>query len=204
MMSTRNQPARRTSPDARRGIALPALAAACAVLVLSGCTSLGERSIGADSLRPVAKITPPSDQVARWTMKGSGDISYECRQRGGSVSAFEWVTGSVQMTLKSSVGETVGRVYEGPTWEFADGSKVVAEKTLGGVNSLNTDSLYEALFKVTQGGGSGVMSGIDYVQRLNPQGGEPPKSSSCRQADNGRVERVPFTADYVFFTKRTP
>ena len=50
----------------------------------------------------------------------------------------------------------------------------------------------------TAAGGAGRLAGITSVQRIHTRGGTTP-ARICDESVLGRTERVPYTADYVFF-----
>ena len=54
------------------------------------------------------------------------------------------------------------------------------------------------LVKAEPATGSGAMSGISYIQRLNTQGGMAPKTA-CTSGTQGARQQVAYQADYVFY-----
>ena len=46
--------------------------------------------------------------------------------------------------------------------------------------------------------GSGAMTGVSYIQRLNTQGGVAP-ATACDAAGKGQRQVVAYQADYVFY-----
>ena len=55
-----------------------------------------------------------------------------------------------------------------------------------------------ALMKAVSDPGSGVFNGVKYIQRLKPEGGMP-NSSGCTASEVGKLLKVPFSAEYVFW-----
>ena len=43
-----------------------------------------------------------------------------------------------------------------------------------------------------------VFNGVKYIQRLKPEGGMP-NSSGCTPSEAGKLLKVPFSAEYVFW-----
>ena len=52
----------------------------------------------------------------------------------------------------------------------------------------------------TRSFGKGALDGVTHVQRVNTNGGMPP--TSCDSAQAGRVLRVDFTSDFLFYRPR--
>ena len=55
-----------------------------------------------------------------------------------------------------------------------------------------------ALMKAVSDPGTGVFNGVKYIQRLKPEGGMP-NSSGCTPSEAGKLLKVPFSAEYVFW-----
>ena len=93
-------------------------------------------------------------------------------------------------------GKTVGRHYAGPFWEMADGSAIKA-KAIANAPGASADDIPLLKLEVVASQGKGELSGITTIQRLNTKGGK--ASGTCATA--GAFLSVPYTADYVFFSK---
>src|ERR1700740_1609683 len=68
-------------------------------------------------------------------------------------------------------GKTVGRHYAGPNWELSDGSAVVGKVTGNAPGAAPNDIAWLKLSVVSQRG-SGVLTGVTTVQRVNTKGGK--------------------------------
>lgn len=79
-------------------------------------------------MTPQAVQLPAGHVVALETV-GAGDITYECREKSGSMGEHEWVLVGPSAALTDRQGRTVGR-YSGPpaTWTAVDGSAVSGTK----------------------------------------------------------------------------
>ena len=78
-----------------------------------------------------------------------------------------------------------------------DGSAVVGKK-VAQADAPQTDAVPWLLLAATSTTGSGVFTGVTYVQRIATTGGKAP-ATGCG-ADNVDAEtRVPYTADYYFY-----
>jgi hypothetical protein len=108
-----------------------------------------------------------------------------------------WVFLAPEATLYADAGHhgQVGIHYGGPTWESNSGSKVVCravDRCTPDMNSipwLSLESTYSA--------GPGVFDGVTTVLRVNTVGGIAPAGPG---AFDGEVRRVPYTAEYYFYT----
>jgi hypothetical protein len=88
------------------------------------------------------------------------------------------------------------RHYAGPNWEHIDGSAVTA-KAAGNAAGKSASDIPWLKLEVTAHRGSGTLSGVTTVQRINTQGGI--HTGSCEKA--GTFHSAPYSADYVFLRK---
>lgn len=91
----------------------------------------------------------------------------------------------------------IGTHYAGPIWEGNDGSKVqaaVVERC-----TPNPGAIPWLLLQATPLQERGMFAGISYIQRLNTIGGTAPAEIG---AFIGQEVRVPYTAEYVFYSFR--
>ncbi len=133
------------------------------------------------------------------TAVGIGEITYECRAKAGAADAFEWVFVAPVATLYDSKKAVVGKYYGGPTWEAADGSKVTG-KQLAVAPSSGPQNIPLQLVQANPATGSGAMTDVTYIQRLNTQGGVAP-AVPCAMANVGAKQQVKYQADYAFYKK---
>jgi hypothetical protein len=115
---------------------------------------------------------------------------YECKAGAGGKLAWQFREPIATLILD---GKTVGRHYLGPSWELADGSAVtgrVAARAPGGtakdIPVLKLDAVSHH--------GSGQLTGVTTIQRLNTKGGV--IEGECPSA--GAFISVPYSGDYVF------
>jgi uncharacterized protein DUF3455 len=138
-------------------------------------------------------IAAPGQPVAA-TVHAEGAQVYECK--GDSSGKLTWQFREPTATLLLDGGKTVGGHYAGPSWEMADGSAVVA-KVSGRVPGTTGGDIPLLKLEVTTQRGSGQLSGVTTVQRLNTKGGV--AEGACDRA--GAFLSVPYSADYVFLRK---
>jgi len=118
---------------------------------------------------------------------------YECQY--SPAGKLVWQFREPVATLLIS-GKTVGRHYAGPTWEMSDGSAVSA-KVLARAPGASSNDIPLLKLEVTTRHGSGKLTNVTTVQRLNTQGGT--ADGACDSS--GALLSVPYTADYVFYRK---
>ena len=94
-------------------------------------------------------------------------------------------------------GGIVGIHYEGPTWESASGSYVVA--TVLDRATPDADSIPWLLLKQVESEGPGIFDRVTYIQRVNTVGGIAPAHGGDVV---GEEVRIPYSADYYFYRKQ--
>jgi hypothetical protein len=160
---------------------------ALALLLLSGsCVSAP-----ADTPIPDA-IAAPGETVVL-TLHAEGAQVYECK--AGADGRSSWVFREPIATLLQG-GKTVGRHYAGPNWEHSDGS-AVAGKAVGNAPGATPNDIPWLKLEVTSHRGSGILSGVTTVLRINTHGGK--LDGACDSA--GTFQNAPYSADYVFLRK---
>ncbi len=147
---------------------------------------------GNASAQMPAAIAAPGETVVA-TFHAEGAQVYECK--AGADGKLAWAFREPVATLLLD-GKTVGRHYAGPNWEHTDGSAVVGKvvanapgKTAGDIAWLKLD--------VTARRGSGTLTGVTTVQRINTQGGV--HIGACDKA--GAFHSAPYATEYVFLRK---
>jgi len=141
---------------------------------------------------PPAIAAAPGESVVA-TFHAEGAQIYECK--AGNDGKLAWAFREPIATLLLD-GKTVGRHYAGPNWEHVDGSAVSA-KAAGNAPGKTANDIPWLKLEVTDHRGSGTLSGITTVQRINTQGGV--HAGSCEKA--GTFTSAPYRADYVFLRK---
>ena len=139
-----------------------------------------------------AAIAAPGETIVA-TLHAEGAQVYECK--AGNDGKLAWAFREPIATLVLD-GKTVGRHYAGPSWEHADGSAVVG-KAIGNAPGKSTSDIPWLKLEVTAHRGSGVLSGVTTVQRINTAGGV--HAGACDKA--GAFHSAPYAADYVFLRK---
>src|SRR6266850_4916700 len=127
------------------------------------------------------------------TLHAEGAQIYDCK--AGTDGKLAWAFREPIATLLLD-GKTVGRHYAGPNWEHIDGSAVVA-RAVGNAPGATPNDIPWLKLTVTSGRGTGILSGVTTVQRINTAGGK--LEGECDKA--GSYRNAPYSADYVFLRK---
>jgi Protein of unknown function (DUF3455) len=162
--------------------------ATLAFLLLSGsCVS----AFAAETALPGA-IAAPGETVVLSTHAEGAQV-YECK--AGADGKLAWAFREPIATLLVD-GKTVGRHYAGPNWEYSDGSAVSAKAAGNAPGATPNDIPWLKLSVVSQRG-SGILTGVTTVQRINTKGGK--LEGTCDKA--GNFSSAPYSAEYVFLRK---
>jgi Protein of unknown function (DUF3455) len=137
-------------------------------------------------------IAAPGETVVL-TLHAEGAQVYECK--AGTEGKLAWVFREPIATLLLD-GKTVGRHYAGPNWEYSDGSAVVG-KAIGNAPGATAKDIPWLKLEVTSHRGSGILTAVTTVQRINTQGGK--LDAGCD--GTGKFQNAPYSADYVFLRK---
>lgn len=169
--------------------------------LLSACGSMSHSNTAASSFSQQnlpASIQVPAGHKVAWETVGSGDITYECRDKANAPGQTEWVFAGPDAVLKSRDGKQVGRYYGPPaTWEATDGSKLTATQLA--VAPSGAGHLPYQLVKANPAMGQGALTGVSYIQRVALQGGVAPSDKPCTMATKGQKAMVKYQADYIFW-----
>jgi hypothetical protein len=162
--------------------------AALAFIMLSG-SLVG--AMAAETALPDAVAAP--GETAVLSVHAEGAQVYECK--AGADGKLGWAFREPIATLMAD-GKTVGRHYAGPNWEDADGSAVTG-KAIGNAPGATANDIAWLKLDVTAHRGSGILSGVTTVQRINTQGGQ--LAGACDK--QGATKSAPYSAEYVFLRK---
>ena len=132
-------------------------------------------------------------EVLAATVHAVGAQVYECKADSDGKLAWQFREPIATLVIG---GKTVGRHFAGPIWEMSDGSAVGGKASAQAPGATSNDIPLLRLDVVARHG-SGVLSGITTIQRLNTRGGR--AGAGCDSA--GAFLSVPYTADYAFYKK---
>jgi hypothetical protein len=148
--------------------------------------------LGTASAQVPDAIAAPGESVVA-TFHAEGAQIYDCKPDAGG--KLTWVFREPIATLLLD-GKTVGRHYAGPNWEASDGSAVTG-KAVANVPGTTPGDIPWLKLEVTAHRGTGTLSGVTTVQRVNTRGGV--TSGACERA--GAYFSAPYAADYIFLRK---
>ena len=127
--------------------------------------------------------------------QASGYQIYRCE---ASDNQYYWVLKAPDAALYGDNGNLFGTHYTGPTWQASDGSYVVGkpEAKVNAPNNIHAVAWLKV--KVVSRGGQGIFDQVNYINRVNTQGGQPPKES-CNKNYLGDEYRARYSAEYYFY-----
>jgi hypothetical protein len=137
-------------------------------------------------------IAVPGETVVA-TFHAEGAQIYDCKADASGKLAWHFRE-PIATLLRD--GATVGRHYAGPNWEASDGSAVTG-KAVANVPGSTPSDIPLLKLDVIARRGSGILSGVTTVQRINTHGGA--VNGVCDKP--GSYYSVPYSADYVFLRK---
>ncbi|QAU46141.1 DUF3455 domain-containing protein [Bradyrhizobium guangzhouense] len=149
--------------------------------------------IGAAGAAELPAAIAASGESVVLSVHAEGAQVYECK--AGTDGKLAWAFREPIATLLSD-GKTIGRHYAGPNWEHADGSAVVG-KAIGNAPGATAADIPWLKLEVASHRGSGVLTPVTTVQRINTHGGK--LEGSCDKA--GEFKSAPYSAEYVFLKK---
>jgi hypothetical protein len=142
-------------------------------------------------------IQPPKGAKLVLEADASGDQIYACNEKDGQNS---WTLRAPEAQLFDKHRNLIGRHFAGPSWELADKSGVTA-KLAGRVDAPDKDAVPWLLLVVLEHSGSGKLSSVTHIQRVNTRGGKPP-ATGCDASSAGKEARSPYSATYRFYRSK--
>jgi len=143
----------------------------------------------ASTVQVPENLKPEAKESLALIVPAKGVQIYECREA-------KWVFVAPEAELFDRAGNKVGTHYAGPHWEAADGSKVIGAVKQR-ADAPGTGNIPWLLLGTKSVGNEGSFSKVTSIQRVATVGGIAP-AGACNQP--GGQARVPYTADYYFFT----
>jgi hypothetical protein len=168
------------------------------LVVVAGC---GMLSLGAFTRVPIpSEIAPAANLKLDRVVAATGTQIYRCDPKKDAPGQFEWVFQAPEATLREPAGKYLGKHYAGPTWEADDGSKIVG--TVEARRDAPDGKSIPWLRLATRSTGSpGLFANVTTVLRVGTSGGGQPLAR-CNDVEQGKIVRVPYTADYNFYVTR--
>jgi Protein of unknown function (DUF3455) len=164
-----------------------------------------------------ASIEVPAPNQAFLVGHGVGTQNYVCLP-SPSIGRVAWTLFTPQATLFSDQREQLITHFFGPnpaeggvvrvSWEDSEDTsqvwgRVVASSTDRGFVAVDAIPWLLVQIVGSQAGPTGgtTITGTTFIQRVNTSGGVAPNTGCLRPTDIGNKAFVPYTADYVFFTR---
>ncbi|HEY4739434.1 MAG TPA: DUF3455 domain-containing protein [Candidatus Acidoferrales bacterium] len=167
---------------------------ACATL-LAGACAVFSFSVAAQDVPE--KLQPPAGEQLLLQVRAKGDQVYTCKSDAGQ---FAWSLKAPDARLFDKDDKLFGKHFAGPSWEASDGSRVTG-KAVANSPSPDGDSIPWLLVTVVSHDGSGVLSRVTSIQRVNTKGGKAP-AAGCDASHVGSEVRVAYVADYRFYAPK--
>ena len=132
-------------------------------------------------------------------LHAEGAQVYECKlDPGKSPSAARTLTWQFREPIAAlfADGKSIGRHYAGPNWDHIDGSGVEG-KVIASTPGVKPNDIPWLKLDVISKRGSGVLTSVTTVQRINTAGGK--LDGACDKA--GATKSAPYSAEYIFLRK---
>ena len=143
------------------------------------------------------QLQPPANLLLLRQVHAKGDQVYTCKS---DAAQFTWTLKAPAAQLFDKNGKPFGKHFAGPSWEANDGSRVTG-KAVANSPSPDADSIPWLLVTILTREGSGVLSQVTTIQRLNTKGGKAP-ASGCDASHADQEARVPYSAEYRFYAPK--
>jgi hypothetical protein len=134
-------------------------------------------------------LKPPAGTKIVLEAHATGDQVYTC-------DGTSWVFSRPDAKLFDESGKQIGSHFAGPTWEASDGSRVMGKAIANA--TPDPQSIPWLLLEAKAHEGSGVLTSVTHIQRLETVGGTAPVEG-CDAARKGEESRSHYTAIYVFY-----
>ena len=144
-------------------------------------------------------LVPAPEAAFTMRVPAKGFQVYECRNAKGG--GFEWAFVAPDADLLDARGQVIGRHGAGPYWQAADGSRIVGA-VKARADAPAAGAIPWLLLSARNDGPAGTFSQVVAIQRVNTHGGLAP-AEGCGTQSVGQRARIPYTADYRFFTTNT-
>lgn len=141
---------------------------------------------------PDAIAAPAGNRLA-FSYDAVGDQVYACR---ATTTGYGWVFVAPDADLLKPNGNIAGSHYAGPTWEYLDGSLVVAARVAGATPDVT--AIPWLLLRAVSHSGEGRMSDVTFIQRVDTTDGLAP-TTACDAGNVDEIKASPYTATYNFY-----
>jgi len=141
------------------------------------------------------KIVVPPGHKLLFKLKAKGVQIYKAAE--GESGALGWVLEAPLANLFDGNGQNAGHHYDSPpAWESTDGSKVIKSDAKSAPAPKPTDIPWLLVKVQSEKGTVGTFSPVDYIQRLDTEGGKAPAALPKRV---GTKIGMAYQATYYFY-----
>jgi Protein of unknown function (DUF3455) len=166
----------------------------CAAMLLLGAPLLHAQA--ASPADAPETLRPPAGAKLVLAVHATGVQIYVCA--AAADGRPQWTLKAPDAKLHDAHGTVVGHHSAGPSWKYKDGSEVTG-KAAAHVDSPDPQSVPWLLVSVVGHSGSGLLEQVTSIQRLHTHGGAAP-AAGCDASAQGHEARIPYSADYYFYT----
>lgn len=142
-------------------------------------------------------IKAPAGEKLVLIARATGFQIYVCRKDESGKPT--WTLKAPEAELFDQQNNAIGTHFGGPTWKHNDGSQITG-KMAAKADPPSAGTIPWLLVAVTGSTGSGVLSEVTTIQRINTVGGMPP-GSGCNEGSLETEFRSRYTADYYFYAR---
>jgi hypothetical protein len=197
--------------NAMRVSAVSVLVVALAACLVAPATSTDAAAPVCDQLGELvppsvpAALAAPSGAMLAKRVHAEGVQIYTCiAASGGATAAYTWALKAPDAKLYDTSCTLVGTHGAGPSWRSeADGSTVVGSAVARVDAPDKHTAIPWLLLNAVSHAGTGVMSDVIAVQRVDTRGGVAP-TSGCDAAHVGSETSIAYTATYYFYKRGRP
>ncbi|MBD3884834.1 DUF3455 domain-containing protein [Phormidium tenue FACHB-886] len=161
------------------------------VLSLLAAGSISVKPLQAQTTASIPVISeelqPPDSQLLS-VVNARGEQIYQCQ-------SSSWVLLRPEATLFDARNQEIGQHGEGPSWSF--GADEIRGTRVALQPAVNSEDIPWLILKASSDSRYGGFA-VNYIQRFNTVGGQPPSDGKCDQ--EGREIRVNYSASYAFWT----
>ncbi len=143
-----------------------------------------------------ASLKPPAGQQMVLQAHAMGVQIYTCN--ADASGKFAWTLKAPQAELRDADGHMIITHSAGPKWQHKDGS-LITGSVVKKENAPDGTSIPWLLVAADNShSAEGVLSKVEFVQRIHTEGGQPP-ASGCDASSKGDEVKSKYSADYVFY-----
>lgn len=163
--------------------------------VAAGLALLAQPAWGeTPALEQLPAAIKPAGMSVYLEVPATGVQIYTCGKN--PAGAWAWNFKGPEAELFDTQKKTIGKHYGGPTWEGADGGKVVGA-VKANAPAPGGNAIPWLLLDIKSSEGAGQFTQAKGILRVSTTAGTAP-AQGCDEAHANQESRVPYTATYLF------